>query len=369
MKILIVNTVPTDRNGITNVIMNFVMAMDKSAMTIDMVTINEPDKVFREGIERYGGKVFVLPRTGKKILKYWNGLRKVVKSGHYNIVHIHGNSHTTVLDLSASRAAGCVVSMVHAHTTACDHAVVHFLMTPVFNMLCTVGLACGEKAGKFMFGQKTFHVINNGVDTKRFAFNDIKRFEVRKKLGWTHDNKVIGHVGYFLEVKNHRFILDVFSELYKTDKKYRLLLIGDGLLRPEMEKRVQIEGLSDAIQFAGNIDNVNDYLNAMDLILMPSLYEGLPLSLMEQQANGLKCVVSDTITREVDKTGNLTFISLDTAAEDWANYIKTLNLKENRKHCSDVAIEKIKSSGYSISDEAGKLRNIYEESIKNKVFL
>ena len=342
-------------------------AIDKSDLCMDFVAINSPLDVYKKQVENSGGHIYILPRTGKRIISYWLGLRKLIKENQYDIVHVHGNSHTTVLDLSAARAAGCVVCMCHAHNTACDHAAVHFLLTPIFNMLCNGRIACGEKAGKFMFGNKTFHVLNNGVDTKRFEFDEKKRLAIRKQLDWGNDTKVIGHVGYFKAVKNHRFIIDVFLDLYRRDCSYRLLLIGDGLLRNEIERRLEKEGLIEAVHFAGNIDNVDEYLNAFDLVLMPSLYEGLPLALIEQQANGLQCVVSDTITQEVDKTGNVTFLPLSQPARVWADTIDSIKAYSERKERSKQAILDIKSAGYSIYEEASTLKKIYREAIELKV--
>ena len=128
----------------------------------------------------------------------------------------------------------------------------------------------------------------------------LERF-FRIKLALTETDILICHVGYFMPVKNQSFLVDVFAELAKNDSRYHLLLIGDGAMRTEIEQKVACLGLTNKVTFTGNIDNVSEYLNAADIIIMPSLYEGLPLTLVEQQANGLQCAVSDTITAEADK--------------------------------------------------------------------
>lgn len=362
MKVLLINTVPTDRNGITGVIFNYLRSMNTEGMTIDLLAINEPSANYIQDVESKGRHVFVIPRLNG-VKSYWQGLYRLAKREKYDVAHIHGNSHTVVLELSALWLAGCKVRIVHAHTTQTGMPLFHKLSTPFFNMLYTHGLACGEAAGKWMFGKHKFTVLNNGVDTNKYSFNSSVCEQIRKELGW-QDCKVVGHVGYFTEVKNHKWIIEVFKELYAKDNSYRLVLIGDGVLRPAIEQQINSCGLASAVRLTGNIDNVDAYLNAIDVILMPSLYEGLPLTLVEQQSNGLKCVVSDTISKEADKTGNVKFISLSERAKVWAESIEKNIDTATRDIRSAESIVKITKAGYSISNEAERLREFYLNSIK-----
>lgn len=332
---------------------------------MDYSSLNQPESFYFDIVKNAGGKLHVLPSRTKNLFSYWFGLYQLIKREKYDIVHIHGNSHTVTIELSAAFMAGCGVRMVHAHTTTCKYAMAHKLLSPLFNLLCTHGLACGNDAGHFMFGEKPFVVVNNGVDTEKFAFNLEKKISVRKELGWI-DNPIIGHVGYFKEVKNQSFIVDIFDNLYKKKNTYRLILIGDGPLRSQVKKKVLDLGLSDVVCFTGNIDNVNEYLNAIDLIVMPSLFEGLPLSLIEQQASGLQCVVSETITREVDKTGNLLFLPLSQSAKEWAEKIDSYKDEFTREERSLRAVESIRVAGYSIKEEARKLRSYYQSTLKKE---
>lgn len=366
MKILLINTVPTEKNGITNVMFNYLTGMNTEGMQIDFLSLNEPEQMYVKAVEEKGGNLYVLPRLDGTVA-YWKGLRKLIKSNKYDAVHIHGNSHTVVLELSAAWAAGCKVRMVHSHNTTCSYVNIHKLMTVPFNMLYTHGLACGEAAGKWMFGNRPFTVVNNGVDTRKYGFNQSTRDEIRKQNGW-ENCKVIGHVGSMIEAKNHKFILEVFNELHKHDQSVRLLLIGDGYLRPELEAYIINQGLKEAVCMTGNINNVNEYLNAMDLVLMPSLFEGLPLTLVEQQANGLKCVVADTITREADKTNSLTFLSLDASVSEWTDAIEGIlsSDKDDRSIRSQSNIKKIAECGYSIQEEARKLNAYYLNAVNGK---
>lgn len=172
---------------------------------------------------------------------------------------------------------------------------------------------------------------------------------------------LIGHVGYFMPVKNQSFLVDVFAELARNDSRYHLVLIGDGAMRTEIEQKVASLGLTNKVTFTGNIDNVSEFLNAIDIIIMPSLYEGLPLTLVEQQANGLQCVVSDTITAYADKTGNLRFLSLQAPILDWVHTVENSHCMQNRELRSKDAIVAIEKAGYSIQREAKKLVEYYKK--------
>lgn len=369
MRILVVNTVPTDKNGITNVIFNYLTSMDKGVGIFDYISLNNPDERYEDIIRGFGGSVYVLSRASTKIISYVKSLRRIIKENKYDAVHIHGNSHTVILELFAAKMARCRVRIVHAHSTKCNSIIIHKLLSPFFSSLCTHRLACGEDAGRFMFGNKPFYVINNGIDTAKFAFNAEIRNSIRQKNQW---NKcvVIGHVGYFFELKNQSFLVDVFDCLWRQHSNCRLVMIGEGPLKDNILNKVKSLGLIDAVCMTGNIDNVNEYLNAMDLIVMPSLFEGVPLTLVEQQANGLQCFVSDTITREADKTGNLTFISLEKSAGAWASIILSRKDSMTRAERSYTAIESIKKAGYDIHCSAmsllGYYKKLYQKNERNR---
>lgn len=351
MKILVINTVPTDKNGITNVIFNYLKAMGND-VAFDYVAINNPDAFYVNFLEEKGATLYSLKR--KNVLRYIWSLCKIIKQNNYDAIHVHGNSHTVVLELLAAKLAGCKVRIIHAHSTGCNSVALHKLLAGLFDSLCTDCLACGEEAGKFMFGNKPFKIINNGVDVEKFSFNNKAREAFRVKLALTETDILIGHVGYFMPVKNQSFLVDVFAELAKRDSRYHLVLIGDGAMRTEIEQKVESLGLTNKVTFTGNIDNVSEFLNAIDIIIMPSLYEGLPLTLVEQQANGLQCVVSDTITSEADKTGNLRFLSLQAPISDWVHTIENSHCMQDREQRSKDASSLLK-----------KLVTVFKEKLKS----
>jgi len=255
------------------------------------------------------------------------------------------------------------VRIVHAHNTTCNSPMVHKLLSPLFNLLCTHRLACGQAAGKFMHGRHGFTIINNGVNTDHFSFNPQDRLAIRKQYQ-IQDKIVIGHVSNFVEAKNPLFLIDILAELRKFNSNYCMLMVGDGLLLKKVKEKVQSLGLTGSVIFVGTTDNVPAYISACDLIMMPSLFEGLPLTLIEQQTNGLKCLVSDKITTEVDKTGNIIFLPIDQGVEPWVSAVKKLDLSYSREEMSRIAVEKIKASGYDITTEAKNLRTYYDNCVK-----
>lgn len=360
MKVLVINTVPTEKNGITNVIFNYLGAASNHAIQMDVLMINDAEQNYKTQVVKYGGKPIVIKRSAKNIVSYFSKIVQVIRNNKYDAVHIHGNSHTMVIELLAAKIGGCKVRITHSHNTTCNCLVLHKLLTPLFDCLYTHGLACGKEAGIWQYGNRPFTIINNGIDTSRFVFNHDVRITIRQKLGLTDEQILIGNVGHFWgKVKNQSFVIKVFAELCQRDNRYCLCLIGDGSLKSDIERQVDTMGLKNKVIFTGNINNVFDYLNAIDLIVMPSLFEGLPLTLIEQQANGLQCIVSDAITREADITNNLSFHSLKTPISEWVQSIENINCKHNREQRSIDAIKAITKAGYNIQTEAEKLVEYY----------
>lgn len=364
MKVLIINTVDTARNGITNVIFNYLKELSNLDIVFDMVVKNELDSRYANLIKRNGGQYFLFPRNMKAIVSYIISLKKLIKSESYDIVHIHGNSHTLVIELLAAKFGGCNVRMVHAHNTSCNCIWMHKGLSGLFHVVCTHRLACGTKAGLFMYGNHSFEVLRNGIDVNRYSFDNEMRQNIRRQYG-VEDEVVLGHVGLFNEAKNQSFLLDILEELFKTDLRYKLLLIGEGPFMNQVKEKAMKLNIEEQVIFVGETDDVSAYLSAMDLFLMPSLYEGLPLTMIEAQANGLNCIASNRITNEVNLTGNVRFLPIDEDVNLWVKTITAFNLKTERIHDSRKAVDCIVKQGYSIQGEAQKLHMYYHKAIQN----
>lgn len=354
-KVLIINTCPTHRNGITNVILNYIKALDKNKISIGFVSINPISTSLSSFFESQTVETHTINNRISNPLKYIIELVSIAKN--YDIIHAHGNSATLVLEMIAGKLAGTKLRIAHSHNTTCASKVIHNLLNPLFHLLCNKRLACGHDAGVWLFGKRDFTVLNNGIDCSKFKFNNDLRNKIRKSLNW-QSKIIIGNVGNLNDQKNHSFLIKIFERSVKCNPELRLLVLGEGQNRKELETQIKSLKIEDKVNLIGNLPNVNEYLNALDLIAMPSLFEGLPLSLIEEQANGLRCLVSDTITTEVDKTNMISFIPLDEKL-----WIQSLTLSSvtdiDRNKTSEVAINKIKEGGFDINTEVKKLEDIY----------
>lgn len=359
MKIAIVNTVRTRRNGITNVICNLLSAMDRE-IRFDLICTSEPEAGYAEMMAQRGGQLHVVSRSMRDPMGYVRRLKDLLVREGYDAIHVHGNSATMALEMLAAKKAKCPVRIAHSHSTGCKYRAVHKLLWPVFQKHCTHRLACGEAAGKWLYAERDFTVVNNGIDTRRFAFDPVKRNSVRQDLGISPDSPVLGHVGIFDDNKNQSFLLDVLAA---SAADARLILLGDGAMRAAVEEKAAALGLADRVHFAGSVADVENYLSACDLFLLPSRFEGLPLSLVEAQASGLRCLVSDAVTREADMTGNIRFLPLDSPAA-WAAAIE--EIPADREAVSADAVKKIIARGYDVRTQGEMLKDYYRRAAEER---
>lgn len=361
MKVLVVSTVRFRLNGITSVILNYYRNLNKEDMQVDFVVPNEISEDYKKELNSNGSVVYHIPRK-KKPFAYQKKLYQILKKNQYDIIHIHGNSAMMLLDVLPARFAKTKVRIVHSHNTTCNHVLLHKILKPVFKHCYTHGFACGEDAGKWLFGNDNFVVLKNGIELKEYKHDEKIRQIYRKKIGATN-KKVVGHVGNFIEQKNHEFLIDVFAELVKKDKNYLLLLISDGALLNHIKEKVSNLNLENNVIFLGKCTEVEKYLQAMDLFVLPSLHEGLPVVLIEAQASGLPCFVSDKVSKEADLTNSMKFIDISNIkpwVEDINNYF-VLDAKTNRMAISRSNQNQISMQGYDIEQNAGIMEELFKK--------
>ncbi|MBO4283996.1 MAG: glycosyltransferase [Clostridia bacterium] len=362
MKVLVVKTTPFGKEGITGVISNIVRHLPADYV-VDGVAPGSSDGEYAGLFAAHGGKLFGVKRSIKHPFRYIRALAEIIRDGDYDVVHVHGNSHTVVLELLAAKRAKNRNCVVHAHSTSCSSVLLHKLLTPLFSRLCKNRIACGEKAGAFMYGKQKFLVLKNGIECERYAYSEEARRLIRGEL--TLDGKtVIAHVGAFTENKNQAFIVGLTGILDRGEGgEYACLLIGDGPEFGAVSALIREKGLGDRVLLIGNTDRVPDYLSAADLIVMPSHYEGFPLTLVEEQCSGLPCVVSDTITSDADLTGDVRFLPLSDGADRWAEEIRRLPSSDRAaKSASNIAA--VKRAGYDIGEQVAVLCEYYGELVK-----
>lgn len=362
MNILIIDTVEFDLNGITSVILNYENHIDKTDICMDYVLTGMPFSDLKSQLEKNGAKVFVIKRNKTPLSYMWN-LFKVIRQGKYEIVHIHGNSATMTIELLAAWLAGVPVRIVHSHNTSCTHPTIHKLLLPLFRRLYTHGFACGKEAGEWLFGERDFKIIRNGIDLERFSFSDSVRKEYRQKLNIV-DQITIGHVGNFVAQKNHMFLLSAFAEVLKVNQKYKLILIGTGPLENEVQQEIHRLHLDGRVEFLGKSFEVDKYLQAIDIFVLPSLYEGLPVSLIEAQATGLPCIVSDRVSRQVSLIDLVEFLDIESPMAWGERIIEVQPFEHDRSKNIQKYHEQIRRSGYDINYNARGLKALYMELVK-----
>ena len=358
MKILVVITTAfTSTGGLTTVMMNYYRAMNKEGLKIDFASTNVPSQSLLDEIHVEGSEYYQLPPR-KKIVSYFYRLRRLCKN--YDLLHVHGNSSTSVLELMAANWAGVKRRIVHNHTSRSQHPWINLLLHPFFLMSYTKAIACSDAAGEWLFGNKQYQILRNAIKVEPFIFNVDKRKTMRCVFGFKDDEYVVGHIGIFMEAKNHSFLIEVFAKYHALQPKSKLLLIGDGELRHLVEAAIDKNKVNDCVILAGLRSDISDVLQAIDIFLFPSIYEGMPLSVVEAQASGLPCIISDAVTKMVNIGEDVIQLPLSKGADYWAEYLGNVKYELSRQERCERNTELITKAGYNIETEAENLMKIYK---------
>lgn len=359
-------------NGIGMSLLNYYNYIDADKIQMDYLVPNKVDENLKKEFTKKGNKLFEFDYKNKKMhqrrpIKYCIKLYKLIKQEKYDIVHAHGSSSMLFLQLLTAKLAGVKVRIAHSRNTNAIFGFLNIVFKPLFKISYTDALACGREAGEWLFGKKAqFTVIPNGKDCNMFEYRDSIREEYRKK--YNIENKiVIGHVGNINCQKNHEFLIKVFNELKSHNKDYYLILAGDGPLIGDIKKQVVDLNLEEDILFLGQIsvDDVAKWLNAMDIMVFPSKWEGFPNVLIEWQISCLPCVVSDAITKDVKITELVSFKSLKDLPIEWAKEIESISIID-RNSIKYKIMEEVKKAGYDIKENAKFLEELYQKMLLNK---
>lgn len=342
------------RGGLETMLMNYYRAIDRAKVQFDFLTHRDFRADYDDEIEALGGKIFRLPNLNPFSRSYLGALDRFFREHpEYRIVHSHLDCMSAI-PLKAAKKHGVPVRIAHSHSSRQDRGLKYPLKLLFKRSIpgqATQLFACGKEAGKWMFGTDDFRVLNNAIDAERYRFDPVVRQEVRRELGIPADAPVVGHVGRFMAPKNHGFLLRIFAEL---PDHARLLLVGDGELLAENERLAEELGVRDRVIFAGLRSDVDRMLQAMDVFVFPSLYEGLPLSVIEAQAAGLPCLISDKVPIECKKTDLVTQIPLDASPAEWAEAV--LSAAEAPR---GDTLAQIRETGFDIRANAEWLQNYY----------
>lgn len=358
MSILIISTGGLIYDGITNVIVSYLEAMNLKGMMVYVAGPLKIESEIREKITNLGCKVVDLPNRKQHTFLYFIELIRFVRKNNIKVIHAHGNSATLAIEMMAGMFGGCKKRIAHSHNTKCEQVRADHLLRPIFYKAYTNAMACGKDAGEWLFEKRPFKILRNGRNIERYRFNEKKRIKLREEKNLL-DNIVIGHVGGFVEQKNHKFILEIFRNIRKIKSNSKFFLVGDGNLRKEIECDAKSMGLYDDITFTGNIKNVEDILQIMDGMVLPSFFEGVPLVTIEWQISGLPTIISDNVSDECICTELVKKLSLSDSPKIWAERIISMVENNDRKKSSIQAECLIKKKGFDIKTNALELKKIY----------
>lgn len=366
-----------DRGGAETMVMNYYRHIDKTKVQFDFL-VHRPERgAYEDEIESLGGKVYRMrPIRPGSFHKYEKELDIFFKEHpEYKIIHSHC-SELGYYAFKVGKKNNVPVRICHAHSApTLKNASFISKLKNIFRIyfknsirpLTTDMFVCSTVAGDWLFGeqnQSRFVMVNNAIDSQKYIPNDNIRTNIRQQYS-LHDKFVIGHVGRFVTAKNHTFMIDAFNEVKKKNDSALLMLIGsyDSALGRAMQKKAEDLGIQDSVLFVGEVPNVNEVLQGFDVFFFPSLFEGLPVSVVEAQAAGLQCVISDTITKQCIVTNNVEALSLEEPLSVWADTL----LKYSKGYQHMDTSQAIINSHFDIAENAKWLQEFYIDEYKNNV--
>lgn len=353
--------------GVERYIITLLHNLDRGSFSIDFLIREDITGKNAEDIKGYYENIYKIPNFTKNPLKTIRSIKKIAIQNNYDIVHAN-------ICLSSSAVYAFLIKLfskntkvyIHSHSASDKKKIRHHIIRPFLNKYSDQKIACSENAAKWMFGDKAFRkndvkILNNFIDTKHFLYNAKTRNKIRKELN-LEDKFVIGHVGRFVSVKNHQWLIDMFAQLSDKNDNYRLILIGTGELEDKIKSHAKTMGIEKKVQFLGTKSNINEYYQAMDLFVLPSLYEGLPIVCIEAQASGLKCLLADTVDKKADISGNVDFLPLDTPLL-WQKKIRRIAKNGYRRANMQKTII---AAGYDLKKGVEEIEELYKKETKKE---
>lgn len=314
--------------------------------------VNTKNNFYAPEIAKLGGNIYQISCKSRNPFKFFWQLRRLVKKHQYKYV-IRVNEHSlSVLDLLAAKCGGATHLIMRSSNASCSSSIsllLHKLFSFLPKYIPTTKLAPSDLAAKFTFGNiADVHLLPNGLDIQTFTFSADNRRKIRQEFN-AQDKFVVGHIGRFMTQKNHKFLLQIFAEIKKIKPNAVLWLIGKGELEEDIKSQIAKIGLQDSIKFLGIRSDIPALLSAMDVFVFPSLFEGMPNTVIEAQTTGLPCLISDTITKQAKQTDLVYFMNLNKSAADWAKKaleIASLQKLEKRPQAS----KQMRAAGYDITN-------------------
>lgn len=340
--------------GVESFIMNIYRHIDRTKIQFDFLVHYKEKFFYDDEIEKLGGTIYRLTfRNDNNYFKYKKDLKEFFLNHHYDIVWGHMDGLASIY-LKVAKLCKVKYTIAHSHITSSEHSIKGLLKRILKRKICDYAdfcFACSTEAGHYLYGKKKFYLMHNFIDASMFDYCYETRKKIRQQNNWGKEDIVIGMVGRFNKQKNHKFAIDLFCELNKKNSHYKFCLCGDGEMIDEIKEIAKKKNIINEIQFKGNILNINEYYQAFDILIMPSLYEGLPVSGVEAQTSGLKCVFSNNVTKEVSIVGeNVCFLPIDNGIKKWADTIDQIKKYERKSKKKNIL-----EAGYDINLEIKKI--------------
>lgn len=355
--LIVIATAFVPYGGLATVMMNYYQAIDKTDLQIDFASTNTISDNFINKLRINNSKYFNLGSRKRTPLLYLQNLKKVITKQKYDIIHVNGNSATMALELYMAKLCGIKCRIAHGHITRSSYPVLHKLLFPIFRISYTHAIAVSKQTGDWLF-RHNYDIFNNAIDLYHYKYSEDLRKKFRKRYGINEATLVIGNVGKLNIQKNHSYLIKIFKEIKDLRKDSILLIVGGGELEGELKTQTKKLGISDSVIFLGMVDDTSESLQAMDVFVFTSIFEGLGMSLIEAQASGLPCIASETIPKETQVSEFVQYFSLSEKPKRWADAVLSLEMFD-RDLQSKNACNQIKEKGYDIQHEAYKLRTLY----------
>lgn len=346
------------KGGAETFMMNTFRNIDRNKIKFDFLIYDDFKDIqpYNKEIYSLGGHIYSVPNPKKNVLAYIISVRKLLKDKEFDVVHsevFFGGG----LNLFLAKKAGVKKRIVHSHATSDGKGKNVFLKLArkFFDKLmkenATDFLACSHEAGVALYGKKLpFIFVPNGIDLELYRNVYESKKSIRKSLNISEEALVVGNIGRFEEQKNHSYLIDIFEQIIKINANSELILIGEGSLIDDIKEKVKTKGLEGNVSFLGSRDDISYLLKSMDVFLMPSLYEGLPISAVEAQASNLKLILSSEVAKETKLSENVHFVSLNKTPKEWAEVI--LSKPMNNTPCTEMEM-------YDMKKTAKQLERIY----------
>lgn len=352
-----------NRGGVQTVLQNYYSYMNQKKYIFDFVVMGAEVGEMEEWFESRGSRVYHITPRSVSFKKNTQELKKIIKMGNYDVVHCH-QDYKSLIAIIIAKFHGVKIRIVHCHQAfpreSAKKRIMRVLSISLIKCFSNVLIGCGEAAARWLYGERALRagkviILNNAIDLDKYTFSRKKRDEIRAELGL--ENKIIlGNIARLTEVKNHKLLVDVFKEFHRKNAQSVLLLVGDGELMDEIKGYCTSLGLSESVIFLGSRPDAHELLSAMDVSVLTSRSEGVPLVIVEAQANGLPAVCSPFVTRNVGVHRNVLFVS-EKDYENTEAWCAVLEKAIGIGRMEDVTF--LSQAGYNIRQEAKKLEKIY----------